>query len=177
VDEIIVGTWNGVPAPTSPTACAPPTPGFTVVVRDFANVPLPNTVVALVFAGAGLRLYQAQPPGTTIDCPGKTVSRVTDASGTARFVVRFGGSVTVPAVQVFANGVFLKTVPALSCDYNADGVVGLGDFGLFSFDFLSPTPQARSDFNNCPSSGLADYAFFSAQYIACLGQPPTLMCP
>jgi hypothetical protein len=177
VSQVLVGTWDFTPASTGPTQCSPPVPGFEVVVRDLNNSPLVGVTVELDMVGAGLRLYQTQPFGTVINCSQQQISRITDAFGRTVFVVRAGGVNLGASVRVLANGIFLAQVPMLSPDYNADGAVGLSDFGRFASGYLGIAPHPESEFDNCPGQDLPEYSFFSAEYLANLGQPPAPLCP
>jgi len=177
LSQVLVGTWDFTPATTSPTACQPPVNGFEVIVRDFNNSPLAGVTVELDVVGAGLRLYQTQPVGTFINCAQQQVSRVTNPFGRTVFVVRGGGVNLGASVRVLADGVFLGQVPMLSPDYNADGTVGLSDFGRFASGYLGLAPHPESEFDNCPGQDLPEYSFFSAEYLANLGQPPAPLCP
>lgn len=177
VSQVLVGTWDFTPANTSPIACQPPVNGFEVIVRDIANNPLVGVTVELDFVGAGLTLYQTQPPGTLVNCAPQRVSRVTDVFGRTVFVVRAGGVNLGASVRVLADGVVLREVPMIAPDYNADGVVGLSDFGRFASGYLGLAPHPESEFDNCPGQDLPEYSFFSAEYLANLGQPPAPVCP
>jgi hypothetical protein len=177
VPDVIVGSWNGLSANTSPTQCAPPFPGFEVVVRDFNNQPIAGSTVMIRFAGSGVRPHAVQNPGITVFCATGDLSRVTNAVGSARFPARLAGFTLAPSIGVFADGVQLRQVPGLSPDYDRSGLVDLNDFSTFATDFLNTNPQPRSDFDNCLGMRLADYSFFSVQFIACLGQPAATLCP
>lgn len=177
VPDVIVGCWDGVPDNTSPTQCAPPSPGFEVIVRDFNNMPIGGSTVMIRFAGTGVRPHSVQNPGITVMCPTGDLSRLTNAVGSARFAARLAGFTLPPAIRVVADGILLRQVPALSPDYDGNGLVDLNDFSTFATDFLNTNPQPRSDFDNCLGLRLGDYSFFSAQFIACINKPAATLCP
>ena len=177
VEQVMIGSWNGVPAAAGDVPCGPVGPGFEVLVRDVNAAPLPGHTVVLRFAGSGVRPHSLQNAGTTVSCPLAELSMVTNAAGIARFAPRLAGYNLAGGVSVLADGIQLSVVRVISPDYNGDGAMTLVDFAIFGADFLGPVPQARSDFDNCPTTLLGDFAYFGAQYLAGLNQPAVGTCP
>jgi hypothetical protein len=177
VDRVIIGSWNGISAPSSNVQCGAPSPGFEVIVRDVVNAPVGGAVVTLRFLGSAARPHAVQNVVTLVNCPAGAISRRCDATGYVRFDARVAGYDLGNNVIVEADGVILAGVPVISPDYDGNGAMTLNDFVIFSADFLNPVPQPRSDFNFCITSTLPDYVWFSGQYLAGVNQPPALLCP
>jgi hypothetical protein len=176
-DRVIIGSWDGNSAPSANVQCGAPSPGFEVIVRDVANVPVPGALVTLRFGASTARPHAVQNAGTLVNCPGVAISRRCDAAGYVRFDARVAGYDLGNNVIIDADGVILGAAPVISPDYDTNGAMTLNDFVVFSADFVNPVPQLRSDFNFCLPSTLPDYVWFTAQYLAGINQPPALLCP
>jgi hypothetical protein len=152
----LVGTNGSVADPTSFGAA-------TYTIRDAANNPVANSVVVMNFTTCtDVRVCSVlQPAGETINCPAKTVSAVTNASGVVTFRIVGGGltsgaAVTTPCVSVTADGVPLTTVRAATFDMNGSSGVTSADLTLTKFDFNTAPTRTRSDFNKSGSVTTAD---------------------
>lgn len=142
-----------VPAPAASAAHE-----VVVVHRDLANNPVPGAAIRIDFSACGgdVRIAQQQRPGTSADCPTRSITQLTDADGRAVFRIIGGGSGGICAAQgacaeVRADGVLLATVQAAVLDL--DGISGLtaADLSLFMHDFFNGAIQpgycARGDYN------------------------------
>ena len=120
----------------------------TIVVRDAANNPVPNSVVVLNFSACNpdIKIGSTQPAGFFVNCAAKTVSGVTDATGTVVFRI-VGASNTSSSANpgapegcctVTADGVALGTLSVGTPDLN--GARGTpGDLGIDGTDTLQYT--------------------------------------
>lgn len=129
---------------------------FTVVVRDFNNVPHEGVDVVLDFHDCpDIRVCADQgDPNVVVDCTGRLIRAVSDRSGLATF--RVMGSATNlgaspgsvgPCLDVFGDGVFFKVVRVATLDQNGLGGADGGDFSLFLADYFSGQSFARSDYD------------------------------
>ena len=160
VDPVVVGNASG-------NALGGLSPGFDVVVRDVSNNPVPGQIVTLDFWPTALRLSSVQSAGTTLNCAAKKISRVTDANGAVKFAARFGGYTNVDAIYVDESGIELGSVKARSTDIDGlDGKTGLGDFALFSNNFLGNTAAQETDFDLNGLTGLADFSLFVNEFLS-----------
>lgn len=144
----------------TPQSNFPAEDGYQVVVRNAAGAPMAGVAVTLDFAQAiYIQLYQAQEAGTTIDCAGRKLTRVSDASGVATFRPRFGGSasadygVSANTIRIFADGVRLNPtgpfISATSPDFDRNGVVN----GADEMEFMLGLRGDRCDEGDqCPLS-------------------------
>ncbi|MGH7725179.1 MAG: hypothetical protein ACREOU_07080 [Candidatus Eiseniibacteriota bacterium] len=174
VEPLVVASWTADPSP----ACAAPRPGFDVIVRDAAGMPVAGATVALDFSPTIVRLYLTQNPGTTVNCAAYTLSRPSDAIGIAHFVPRFGGFENSPAVVVSADGIILAPpIVARSPDFDRNGTVALTDLVYFARSYLSAGYEPETDFDGCPASSLADLSFFAQEYLTSTNFPPAVLCP
>lgn len=113
--------------PTCLVACPLGDIPFTVVVRDLANNPVVNSVVVLDFSTCAAA-YLCTVPGTqpdpyTVNLGARTITMVSDATGTANFPLRVGGVCAAGTVRVFADGVLLGTRALASPDQDGNGYV------------------------------------------------------
>lgn len=167
----LCGTWQGA----VDQACR-----TRIVIRDSQRRPIPNSVVLIYFtacANAGeMRLCGLQPfPGTGWRCSDKLIALLTDASGIATpdlvgHAVNPGGGkpgspapgVRTPCATVYADGVYLGTLPFAAYDQNGYNGVDENDLALFLNDRFSITGPAdmriRSDFNFDGAVNAADLA-------------------
>jgi len=159
VDPVAVGTNSG-----TATAQAAATPGFDVIVRDVSNAPLAGVTVTLNYAVSGMKVYQTQNAGTTVNCPAKSISRVTNGAGQVTFGPRTGKFNNANTVEVSANGVVLGNVKGRSTDIDGiGGQTALGDFALFSSAFGTVNPQTDYDVSG-GVTGLGDFGIFSTEF-------------
>ena len=178
-DGVIVGTLSG-DVIQSTNGCAARGPGFNVIVRDVNNIPIPNSAVSLNFSNApNSRLRQTQESGSTINCGAKIITRITNASGLARFAPRFGGHDNGNVVLITADGVVLGLVPARSPDVDGVGpATGIFDFTLFAANFAAQAPTPETDFDVCAQgpvgTGLADFSIFAREFAQSVS---TTFCP
>ena len=159
IDPAAVGTNSGTATPQ-----ASATPGFDVIVRDVSNAPLAGVTVTLNYAVSGMKVYQTQNAGTTVNCPAKSISRVTNGAGQVTFGPRTGKFNNANTVEVSANGVVLGNVKGRSTDIDGiGGQTALGDFALFSSAF--GTVNQETDFDVSGGvTGLGDFGIFSTEF-------------
>jgi hypothetical protein len=168
IDNVVVGNASGVAMGGAPA-------GFDVTVRDVSNAPLSGVTVTLSFSTAGMKVFSTQNAGTTVNCPAKSISRVTNGSGQVNFASRVAKFNNAATVDVSANGVSLGTAKGRSTDMDgADGKTGLGDFALFSGNFLLNPAAQESDFDLNGNTGLGDFALFSSEFLT---GPTLTYCP
>jgi hypothetical protein len=139
-----------------PDGSADPLGSFTVVVKDFNNVPKQNVLVVLDFHGCSdIRICANQgDPSTTEDCLTRTIREYSDVDGRARFRVlgcaantgASPGSIG-PSLDVYADGVWLNRVRVAALDQNGLAGVDGGDLSLFLTDYISGQGFARSDYD------------------------------
>ena len=129
IDAVVVGNTSGTAVGGAPA-------GFDVTVRDVSNAPLAGVTVTLNFSTAAMKVFSTQNAGTTVNCPAKSISRVTNGAGAVNFASRVAKFNNANTVEVSANGVVLGNVKGRSTDIDGtDGKTGLGDFVLFSSEF------------------------------------------
>jgi hypothetical protein len=167
-DLVVVGNVSGTPIGGSP-------PGFDVTVRDVNNAPLSGRTVTLNFSASGMKVFSTQNAGTTVNCPAKSISRVTDGSGHVNFGSRVAKFNNSNSVEVSADGVVLANVKGRSTDIDgSDGKTGLGDFSIFSVNFLSNPSAQETDFDLNGTTGLGDFSIFSSEFLT---GPTLAYCP
>ncbi len=120
----------GVPSAANSTtpnciaACPYGDMSVTIVVRDLANVPISGSTVVIDFANCpGAFLCQFPPPPYNQNLAARTVSKVTDATGTVTFPLHVGGICGSNMVRIFADGVLLKQTALASPDQTGNGMV------------------------------------------------------
>jgi len=168
IDPVVVGNVSGTAMGGSPA-------GFDVTVRDVSNAPLAGVTVTLSFSTAAMKVFSTQNAGTTVNCPAKSISRVTNGAGQVNFASRVAKYNNANTVEVSANGVVLGNVKGRSTDIDGtDGKTGLGDFVLFSANFLGTPSAQETDFDLNGNTGLGDFVLFSSEF----NTGPTLAyCP
>lgn len=131
---------------------------FAVTLRGFAGQPFDNGRVVLEFINCPeLRICTDQgDPSTFVYCDASShvVHAVSDNNGRVTFHVA-GGAVnagaspgpTGPALTVYADGVFLKTVRVAALDQSGSNGMDGNDQGVWLADFMSGQPYARSDYD------------------------------
>jgi hypothetical protein len=133
-----------------------PAAPFTVVVRRPSGLLMEGASVVLDFSACtDLRICVDQGnPNVIVDCQYHTVRGLTDHFG--QVTLRVAGSAanngaspgpTGPALVVYADGVFLKTVRVAAFDENGASGVDGDDQSAWLADFLSGQSYARSDFD------------------------------
>jgi hypothetical protein len=90
-EAVVIGCPSGTAIPGCSDAPLP-APGHQVVVRDINNSTLVGVSVTLNFSATTMRLFTDTRPGTTFNCIARTITRVTDGSGTVTFSPRLGGA-------------------------------------------------------------------------------------
>lgn len=158
-DLVVVGNASGNAIGAAPA-------GFDVVVRDVNNAPLSGRTVTLDFSATPMKVFTVQNAGTTVNCPAKTISRVTNASGAVNFASRVAKFDNTNGVEVSADGVVLATVKGRSTDIDGtDGTTGLGDFAIFGNNFLNVPAAQETDYDQSGSTALGDFAIFGAEFL------------
>ena len=99
-----------------------------------------------------------------MNCPAKSISRVTNGAGQVTFGPRTGKFNNANTVEVSANGVVLGNVKGRSTDIDGiGGQTALGDFALFSSAF--GTVNQETDFDVSGGvTGLGDFGIFSTEF-------------
>ena len=129
---------------------------FSILIRNLAGNPQPNTYVLLDFTACpDLRICSDQgDPNVSVDCSYRSVRAFTGMDGRVTFTIigsaiNSGGSpgATGPNVNVYADGVFLKTIRVAAIDEDGAGGVDGADLSLFLADYFSGQTFARSDFD------------------------------
>lgn len=153
-----------------------------VVVRDLANNPIPNSSVVLDFSGcvSDTRIHDYDDAGPNPDygypltstCAAKGISALTDATGTATFVVVGGGYAVAGAahaagaLKYYADGVFLGTGGCGQYDQNGAAGVGGADLSRWLADFIGGTNPDRSNLDGAGTVGGADLSLWLAVFVA-----------
>jgi hypothetical protein len=159
IDPVAVGTNSG-----TATTQVPGTPGYDVVVRDVSNAPLPGVTVTLNYSTSGMKVYSTQNAGTTVNCPAKSISRVTNGAGAVNFGPRTGKFNNANTVEVSANGVVLGNVKGRSTDI--DGLAGqtaIGDFSIFAAAFGTVNQETDFDVSG-GTTGVGDFSIFASEF-------------
>jgi hypothetical protein len=168
IDNVVVGNASGTAMGGAPA-------GFDVTVRDVSNAPLAGVTVSLAFSTAGMKVFSTQNAGTTVNCPAKSISRVTNGAGQVNFAARVAKFNNANTVEVSANGVVLGNVRGRSTDIDGiDGRTGLGDFATFSNNLLTAPAAQETDYDLNGTTGLNDLALFSNELLT---GPTLTYCP
>jgi hypothetical protein len=133
-----------------------PSHPFSIVVRHFGGRPFANAFVVLDFSGCTDLAFCTDQgdPNVTVDCNSRTLRALSDNLGQLTF--RVGGGAlnngaspgpTGPALNVYADGVLLKTVRVAALDENGEDGLGGNDHSAWLADFMSGQQFARSDFD------------------------------
>jgi hypothetical protein len=146
---------------------------FTIVVRHFGGRPFSFAYVVLDFSGCpDVSFCSSQgDPGVTVDCPSRTVRATSDVNGVLTFCVAGGArnagaapGPTGPSLNVYADGVLLKTVRVAALDeIGFDGLTG-NDNSVWFADYFSGTPFARSDYDGDGVLGGNDLSLWLAAF-------------
>ena len=161
---VLVGTTGGVPAGALGE--------FTVIVRDCANLPVPNAAVVVDLSlCTDLHFCPDQAdPGAIVDCANGWVRKFTDANGSVRFTLLGGSNGAGNATElhnvgrIFANGTLLRS-PTISA-FDLDGQLGVGgnDLSAFLGDFSTGTPFGRVEYDCNGSTGGNDLSIWLAAF-------------
>src|SRR5262249_23377901 len=96
---------------------------FTVVIRDLANNPINNSSVVITFEGCQGKAFVCpqQPSDPYLVNPAlPSIRMFTDASGTATFPARVGGTGPAGCAAVFADGVLMRNYALATPDQDGD---------------------------------------------------------
>ena len=156
VPAVVVGNIGGAPIGA----------GFIVVVRKMSNDPVPGADVQLIFPATGPRPLLEQETGTTMNCATRTMSRLADGNGIAVFHPRIAGFANLPAVDVRADGLLLRSVSARSTDLDGDGTVSLLDFHRFAQNFLRAPAAPETDYDQNGRTDAWDFDLFRREFVA-----------
>lgn len=129
----------------------------TVIFRDLANQPIAGALIQLDFSACTeLRLCaDSHDPSAVTDCAQRTITKVSDANGAARFRV-VGYSVAPPgtpgapynAARVYADGVLLASPSVAIYDLTGGGGLTPADLSAWLDDFFGGFDPARSDYDD-----------------------------
>lgn len=161
VDPVLVGDSNGMQIGA----------GFRVTVRDIVGNPVAGSSVTLGFFGT-TRPYTVQVAPAAVTCP--FIVKSTDAAGHVVFQARFGGFANAPAINVQADGINLKVVPARSTDLDANGATDAFDFVHFRNNFLNSPAAPETDYNQDGVTDPFDFNIFRSVF---LNDIPGTLCP
>lgn len=156
-----------------PAGTADPRGEFLIGIRDLANNPMPNSVVAIDFSSCDELRLCADPhdPGALVNCATRTVMKVTDVNGEVRFRV-VGCSVASPGgpgagwgcARVYADGVLGGSVSVSILDLAGCNGVDAIDLAAWAADFFTGQPVARSDFDGDHELTALDLASWSSAF-------------
>ncbi len=149
---MLAGSQGGIPDPTA---------AFSIVVRDFANNPVPNSSVRIDLTNCSdTRLCRFQHAGANVDCASKSVQGFTDVNGRITLTIvgaglNNGGAPGPGAgcARIFADGTLLGTATVVIADQNGGfqppGSQGMDVIDLTSFlvDYGSGNYYGRSDYS------------------------------
>src|SRR5262249_20398664 len=155
-DPILVGNSSGIDMGNT----------YHVVVRDLANSPVVGRPVAIWFSSSPARPDVEQEAGSTTDCAALTITRTSDATGSATFHARMGGYDNTKTVRVLASGVVLALIQVRSTDMNGDGATGGADFNAFRQRFLLDPHAPETDFNLDGITNGFDFDLFRTQFLS-----------
>lgn len=165
----LMGTNSGTPDPSG---------AFTVIVRDFNNLPIANSQVVVDIKNCtDLRLCTAVVGAVTLDCPTATVRGFTNGSGSITFNILGAGRNTGNApgaaagcANIIADGVSLVHPTVTAYDENgaitANGVGG-SDLSAWMSDFGNVGTsgyKGRSDFNHGGTLDGVDLSFWLSKF-------------
>lgn len=168
LDAVVVGNSSGTAIGGSPA-------GFDVTVRDVNNAPLSGRTVTLNFAASGMKVFNTQNAGTTLNCIAKSISRVTNGSGAVNFGARVAKFNNANTVEVSADGVVLGNVKGRSTDIDGiDGKTGLNDLSILAANILTNPAAQQTDFDLNGTTGLGDLGLFATELLT---GPTLAYCP
>ncbi len=119
---------------------------FHVTVRDFNDVPILNSHVAIDFSDCpNFILCPVSTTDPYVRGVGPVIAKSTDAQGHADFAIRAGGGCSGMAARIFADGVFLGQRNVASPDQDGNLMVQAADLALASSKVGSTDPTADFD--------------------------------
>jgi hypothetical protein len=149
---------------------------FVVTVRHATGAPAPGVLVELDYSPVPTsRIIDTQNPGTTVTCPLRVLSKVTDVNGVAAFNPRITGWDNGPQVMLRVAGVVVTTLATRSTAMDIGSpATALSAFSLFAARYGLVFPEADFDVSG-GVVGLSDFAIFSSEYTK--PQPAQGICP
>ena len=177
----VTSAWAGIPGWVNSTApdCITlvgsnglvPAAGagaFEVVVRDLANNTVAGIPVVIDLSPcADLELCADQmDPAVTVDCPAKTVRKLSNAAGVAQFTILGGSngaghaSTLLNGGRIFVGGVLIKLPTVSALDLDGASGLGAGDLSAWLTDFGSGQPYGRSDYDCSGNLGAGDLSLW-----------------
>jgi hypothetical protein len=149
---------------------------FVVTVRQPTGAPAPGVLVELDYSPVPTsRIIDTQNPGTTVTCPLRVLSKVTDVNGVAAFNPRLTGWDNGPQVMLRVAGVVVTTLATRSTAMDIGSpATSLSAFSLFASRYGFVFPEADFDVSG-GVVGLGDFAIFSSEYTK--PQPAQGICP
>lgn len=164
-DHIVLVAWGA-------DGTADPFGTFTILVRDLVGRPQQSSSVVVYFRDCpDVRICSDQGPDLNVYCEGRSVWGLTDQDGRVTFRVvgcatNLGASpgAVAPGVDVYADGVFLRTISASVLDQDGAGGVDGADLSLFLADYFSGQPFARSDYDGDGTLGGNDLSIWHAAF-------------
>jgi len=146
--------------------------GFTVIVRDLANNPIPHAHVVVDLSGHSDLILCANQldPLVDVDCANKRVGKYTDQSGRATFVLLGGstgaghGVTLTGGSRIYEDGVLLGSPNVSTFDLDGTSGVGANDLSTWLSDFGSGISYGRSDYDCSESSGANDLSLWLTAY-------------
>ena len=147
---------------------------FTILVRNLAGDPQQSSSVVLYFRDCpDVRICTNQSPDLMVYCEGRSVRGFTGPDGRVTFRVvgcanNLGASpgAVAPGVDVYADGVFLRTISAAVLDQDGGGGLDGADLSLFLADYFSGQPFSRSDFDGDGTLSGNDLSVWHAAFFA-----------
>jgi hypothetical protein len=174
---LVVGTdAAGVPDPIG--TC-------TIKVIRIGGTPIHQADVRLVANSTDIRVAATQPGANQgVGCFGFwSVRGSTAIDGTVSFTVIGQADRTPPnaghaTLSIYANGVFLGTVPVAALDQDGGGL-GAADNSLWQADYFSGQYLERSDFDGDGVLGAADFSLWLAAFFGggSIANNSTFICP
>jgi hypothetical protein len=153
----LVGSAAGVPDTTAGR--------FTVVIRDIANNPIPNSFVVVDFSNCpDIRIASDQlNPNYTVNCTNHTVGAYTNVEGKVVFTLLGSswnaGTYSGPsAARMFSDGVLLGSTIASVFDLDGKGGVSGADVSEWLGDLATQVYRGRSDYNGSGTISGADFS-------------------
>ena len=143
-----------------------------VEVRGYANELMVGSVVMIDFSGCADARLCSDPHDSNaiVNCAGRTVAKVTNVSGQARF--RFVGSsvggagAIAPCARIYADGVLLRSPSVAIFDLTGNDGLSPQDLGLWLDDFFSGHAPAREDYDGDGAVGPGDLSLWLQAYFA-----------
>ena len=139
---------------------------FSIEVVDLSGAPLYNARIELQFFDApDLAVCTDQlDPGVLVQCPNKTVRKITDWMGKLSLTILGGirsapGTGTrSPSAKLYCNDYLMSTLSVAAFDLDGVGGLGAADLTAWLTDFASGLPCGRSDYDGNGTLGATDLA-------------------